>query len=92
MYRTLNLLSTCRQDLTKQITKWGLGDAGFNYDLVAVFGSQSTGKSELRYATIFTRAWFADRIFGIGTLLNRLFGTDFDVMSETRRQQTTKGE
>jgi len=58
------------QDLTKQITKWGLGDAGFNYDMVAVFGSQSNGKS---------------------TLLNRLFGTDFDVMSETRRQQTTKG-
>lgn len=58
------------QDLTKQITRWGLGDAGFNYDLVAVFGSQSTGKS---------------------TLLNRLFGTDFDVMNEAKRQQTTKG-
>ncbi|KAF9653272.1 protein SEY1 [Thelephora ganbajun] len=58
------------QDLTKQISTWGLGDAGFNYNLVAVFGSQSTGKS---------------------TLLNRLFGTDFDVMDETRRQQTTKG-
>lgn len=28
---------------------------------------------------------------GIGTLLNRLFGTTFDVMDETRRQQTTKG-
>ena len=27
----------------------------------------------------------------IGTLLNRLFGTNFDVMDETRRQQTTKG-
>jgi protein SEY1 len=27
----------------------------------------------------------------LGTLLNRLFGTDFDVMDETRRQQTTKG-
>lgn len=26
-----------------------------------------------------------------GTLLNRLFGTNFDVMDETRRQQTTKG-
>ncbi|KAG0354729.1 RHD3/Sey1 [Gamsiella multidivaricata] len=50
--------------------KWGLGDAGFNYNLAAVFGSQSTGKS---------------------TLLNRLFGTSFDVMSETARMQTTKG-
>jgi hypothetical protein len=27
-----------------------------------------------------------------GTLLNGLFGTTFDVMDETRRQQTTKGE
>jgi hypothetical protein len=27
----------------------------------------------------------------LGTLLNRLFGTSFDVMSETARQQTTKG-
>jgi len=30
--------------------------------------------------------------FQKGTLLNRLFGTDFDVMSETARRQTTKGE
>ncbi|KAG6830064.1 Dynamin-like GTPase that mediates homotypic ER fusion [Tricholoma furcatifolium] len=58
-------------DLTTQIGRWGLRDAGFDYNLVAVFGSQSTGKS---------------------TLLNRLFGTTFDVMDETRRQQTTKGE
>ncbi|KAF9309946.1 Dynamin-like GTPase that mediates homotypic ER fusion [Podila horticola] len=50
--------------------KWGLKDAGFNYNLAAIFGSQSTGKS---------------------TLLNRLFGTDFDVMSENARMQTTKG-
>ncbi|KAF9585060.1 Dynamin-like GTPase that mediates homotypic ER fusion [Lunasporangiospora selenospora] len=50
--------------------KWHLNDAGFNYHLAAVFGSQSTGKS---------------------TLLNRLFGTHFDVMSESARRQTTKG-
>ncbi|KAG0236425.1 Dynamin-like GTPase that mediates homotypic ER fusion [Actinomortierella wolfii] len=50
--------------------QWGLGEAGFNYNLAAVFGSQSTGKS---------------------TLLNRLFGTSFDVMSEEARRQTTKG-
>ncbi|KIM21081.1 hypothetical protein M408DRAFT_333668 [Serendipita vermifera MAFF 305830] len=56
--------------LSQQIEKWGLHDAGFSYNIVAVFGSQSTGKS---------------------TLLNRLFGTTFDVMDETRRQQTTKG-
>ncbi|THH02273.1 hypothetical protein EW026_g591 [Hermanssonia centrifuga] len=56
--------------LTHQVERWGLQNAGFDYDIVAVFGSQSTGKS---------------------TLLNRLFGTDFDVMDETKRQQTTKG-
>ena len=44
--------------------------AGFNYHLISVFGSQSTGKS---------------------TLLNQLFGTDFGVMSEVERRQTTKG-
>ncbi|GHJ84624.1 hypothetical protein NliqN6_1026 [Naganishia liquefaciens] len=56
--------------LSKYLSKWELLDKGFAYDVVAVFGSQSTGKS---------------------TLLNRLFGTTFDVMEETKRQQTTKG-
>ncbi|KAJ2516617.1 Dynamin-like GTPase that mediates homotypic ER fusion [Coemansia sp. RSA 1939] len=50
--------------------RWRLGDAGFDYSVVAVFGSQSTGKS---------------------TLLNRLFGTKFDVMDDAQRQQTTRG-
>jgi hypothetical protein len=56
--------------LSSSIADWGLADVGFSYDVVAVFGSQSTGKS---------------------TLLNRLFGTTFDVMDETQRRQTTKG-
>ncbi|PPQ98784.1 hypothetical protein CVT24_003342 [Panaeolus cyanescens] len=56
--------------LTPQLKKWGLHDVGFGYNIISVFGSQSTGKS---------------------TLLNRLFGTTFDVMDETKRQQTTKG-
>lgn len=47
-----------------------VAQAGFNYHLISVFGSQSTGKS---------------------TLLNHLFGTEFGVMSETDRKQTTKG-
>lgn len=51
-----------------QITK--TAQSGFNYHLISVFGSQSTGKS---------------------TLLNHLFGTEFGVMSETDRRQTTKG-
>ncbi|KAK3115346.1 Dynamin-like GTPase that mediates homotypic ER fusion [Teratosphaeriaceae sp. CCFEE 6253] len=48
----------------------GIIRAGFNYHLISVFGSQSTGKS---------------------TLLNYLFGTEFGVMSEQERRQTTKG-
>ncbi|KAF8348393.1 RHD3/Sey1 [Amanita rubescens] len=56
--------------LNAQLEQWDLRDVGFGYNIVAVFGSQSTGKS---------------------TLLNRLFGTTFDVMDETKRQQTTKG-
>jgi hypothetical protein len=44
--------------------------AGFNYHIISVFGSQSTGKS---------------------TLLNYLFGTQFGVMKESERRQTTKG-
>ncbi|GAA5887046.1 hypothetical protein JCM3774_006356, partial [Rhodotorula dairenensis] len=56
--------------LDKHMQGWGLAHAGFKYDVVAVFGSQSTGKS---------------------TLLNKLFGTRFDVMSESERRQTTKG-
>ncbi len=48
----------------------GITKAGFNYHLISVFGSQSTGKS---------------------TLLNYLFGTEFGVMSERERRQTTKG-
>ncbi|KAL0077925.1 RHD3/Sey1 [Phycomyces blakesleeanus] len=58
------------ENLPEYMGKWGLAEAGFNYNVVAVFGSQSTGKS---------------------TLLNKLFGTGFDVMDETQRSQTTKG-
>ena len=47
-----------------------VASVGFNYHLISVFGSQSTGKS---------------------TLLNHLFGTEFGVMSESDRRQTTKG-
>lgn len=68
--RRVLMLDAYRKDLGTQIGRWGLGDAGFGYDVVAVFGSQSTGKS---------------------TLLNRVFGTTFDVMDETQRRQTTKG-
>lgn len=58
-------------EVGKYLQKWGLEEAGFKYNLCAVVGSQSTGKS---------------------TLLNKLFGTTFDVMQENERRQTTKGE
>jgi len=48
--------------------------------VIAVLGSQSTGKS-LHVEYCLTR----------GTLLNRLFGTSFDVMDEQVRRQTTQG-
>ncbi|KAK8094418.1 hypothetical protein PG997_001103 [Apiospora hydei] len=56
--------------LNKYLEGTEVAEAGFNYHLISVFGSQSTGKS---------------------TLLNHLFGTEFNVMSETERRQTTKG-
>ncbi|KAI5963861.1 SEY1 [Candida theae] len=52
------------------VGKTSSANVGHNYHIVAVFGSQSTGKS---------------------TLLNNLFNTNFDVMNEYSRQQTTKG-
>jgi hypothetical protein len=36
-----------RPHLASRIERWGLRDVGFNYNIVAVFGSQSTGKSRL---------------------------------------------
>ncbi|KAK1828302.1 protein SEY1 [Podospora conica] len=56
--------------LADYLTDTRVAEAGFNYHLISVFGSQSTGKS---------------------TLLNHLFGTEFSVMSESERRQTTKG-
>ena len=83
-----------RPNLNAQMDRWGLIDSGFDYNLVAVFGSQSTGKSswlatslKVINSILMLRSYFSI----IGTLLNRLFGTNFDVMDETRRQQTTKG-
>ena len=59
-----------RPDLPAYLAEQNLIAAGFAYHVVAVFGSQSTGKS---------------------TLLNHLFGTQFSVMDEQARRQTTKG-
>ena len=57
-------------DVAKYLQYEKVAQAGFNYHVISVFGSQSTGKS---------------------TLLNALFKTDFSVMSEAERRQTTKG-
>lgn len=66
---------------------WNLYDKGFSYDVIAVFGSQSTGKSELKMPKPEMQS--DDDV--TGTLLNGVFGTQFGVMSETERRQTTKG-
>ncbi|KAI1807713.1 root hair defective 3 GTP-binding protein [Daldinia bambusicola] len=58
------------ENINAYLQATAVADAGFNYHLISVFGSQSTGKS---------------------TLLNYLFGTEFNVMSEVERRQTTKG-
>lgn len=74
------------------MSDWDLADKGFSYDVVAVFGSQSTGKSALDSGVGSSNR--ADRCVyssRAGTLLNRLFGTKFDVMNENERRQTTKG-
>jgi hypothetical protein len=45
-YVTL-IIFTGSQVLPDYMNQWGLGEAGFKYNVVAVFGSQSTGKSKL---------------------------------------------
>lgn len=47
--------------LTPAIDRWGLLDKGFAYDVVAVFGSQSTGKSE---PSSHARSTFMARVAG----------------------------
>ena len=57
IYRNLCKSLTCvpsgvnRKALSKYLSKWELLDKGFAYDVVAVFGSQSTGKSELDWSS-----------------------------------------
>lgn len=64
------MIPNCSENLFTYLNLQKIIPAGFNYHLISVFGSQSTGKS---------------------TLLNYLFGTQFGVMSEQERRQTTKG-
>ena len=65
-----NVSAQCSPNISTYLNIEKVIPAGFNYHLISVFGSQSTGKS---------------------TLLNYLFGTQFGVMSEQERRQTTKG-
>ncbi|KAI4122425.1 MAG: hypothetical protein LQ338_005830 [Usnochroma carphineum] len=68
--QVINQDQESNHDLPDYLSFEKITQAGFNYHLISVFGSQSTGKS---------------------TLLNHLFGTEFGIMSETDRKQTTKG-
>lgn len=47
MYLYIILTNSNSNDLPNFLSKWNLGEAGFKYNVVAVFGSQSTGKSTL---------------------------------------------
>ena len=64
------VLTPSSERLTGWLTADDIAKLGFDYHVVSVFGSQSTGKS---------------------TLLNSLFGTNFEIMSENERRQTTRG-
>jgi hypothetical protein len=68
--RNADVCSQCSNNISTYLNIEKVIPAGFNYHLISVFGSQSTGKS---------------------TLLNYLFGTQFGVMAEQERRQTTKG-
>ena len=65
-----NILFSPRMQYYLSSDVWDLTDKGLDYKIIAIFGSQSSGKS---------------------TLLNGLFNTDFAVMNEDSRSQTTKG-
>ncbi|KAI6121544.1 RHD3/Sey1 [Pisolithus sp. B1] len=70
--------------LSAQIEKWGLRDAGFSYNVVAVFGSQSTGKSTLLnglFGTTFdvmdeTKRTTNDERYDMSVLVMDVEGTD----------------
>lgn len=79
------------ETLPSYMNKWSLADAGFQYNVVAVFGSQSTGKSKDHVLHMCMDGYHLTCLSPPGTLLNRLFGTSFDVMDENQRSQTTKG-
>jgi hypothetical protein len=50
-------LGSSRKGLNSSLEKWGLIDKGFGYDVVAVFGSQSTGKSASLPTLISRLSW-----------------------------------
>lgn len=62
-----------RNELPRSIENWGLLEKGFNYDLVAVFGSQSSGKSQ------YTWSLTAARTISSSIPLPRLIGM-YDIL------------
>ncbi|KAH9971142.1 RHD3/Sey1 [Lactifluus volemus] len=70
-------------NLSDKFSTWGLLNAGFDYNLVAVIGSQSTGKSTLSSKS--------SRIGINSSNRHPSQPSNFDVMDNSKRQQTTKG-
>lgn len=63
-------------------------DKNFNNDISDYLDSVNVLDSGLNYHVV---SVFGSQSTGKSTLLNALFGTDFNVMNEATRQQTTKG-
>ncbi|GMM37531.1 dynamin-like GTPase [Saccharomycopsis crataegensis] len=63
-------------------------DQHFNKNILSYVNGITTNDIGLNYHII---SVFGSQSTGKSTLLNALFGTKFDVMNESKRQQTTKG-
>jgi hypothetical protein len=57
----VHVICPISSSLSKYLDKWGLLDKGFAYDVVAVFGSQSTGKSRSTFLSLPCYICFRER-------------------------------
>lgn len=82
-------------EVSKYLDKWNLAEAGFAYDLCAVVGEHPYRQLQTAFDVTLSLThsdnYAGSQSTGKSTLLNKLFGTSFDVMNETQRRQTTKG-
>ena len=73
--------------------RWNLGNVVSNYAIVSIEGNQSSGKSKRLFEAGFPlHLHLFIHAHESGSLLNGLFGTQFEVMDPAQMQQTTKGK